>query len=259
MKGGLDRLIARVAQGRQDVRPLAPTMFEDDGVAGNWAGEQAGEMAAEASGSVQSSTATGRREAQPVRSAPATPLPLAKADRVEQRPRSRDLAPRPERHATMDLSPVDELPTRPWPAERETRPEPSFASPPTGWEPAPQVPPRQQQQPALVETVENNSIVIEIGRIEVKAPPVAPPSSPSAFWSIAMNVTGFASSTHFSYSLGLIPSAPYTSESVAARPSFCSTSLMVFLSLRERARARRGHQSIRRSSSRIAPRMRIAA
>jgi hypothetical protein len=180
MKGGLDRLIARVAQGRQDVRPLAPTMFEEDGAAGGWAGEQIDEIAAEASGPVQPSTATGQREAQPVRSAPATPLPPVKADWGEQRPRLRDLAPRPERHATMDLSPADELPSRPWPAERETRPAPSFASPPAGREPAPQMSPLQQQQSALVETVENNSIVIEIGRIEVKAPPVAPPSSPAS-------------------------------------------------------------------------------
>jgi hypothetical protein len=179
MKGGLDRLIARVAHGRQDVRPLAPTMFEEDGAAGDWAGEQAGEMLAESSEPVQPSAVTGRPEARQVSSAPARPLPQAKVHSVEQRPRSRDLAPRPERHATMDLAPADELSSRRWPAEREARPMPSSAPPPAAREPEPQEPPQQRQQQALVETVENNSIVIEIGRIEVKAPPVAPSSSPA--------------------------------------------------------------------------------
>jgi hypothetical protein len=79
----------------------------------------------------------------------------------------------------MDLLPADELPSRRRPAERETRPAPSSASQPAVRGPAPQVPPQQQQQQTLVETVENNSIVIEIGRIEVKAPPIASPSSPA--------------------------------------------------------------------------------
>ena len=177
MKGGLDRLIARVAHGRQDVRPLAPTMFEEDGAGGEWAGEQVSEISAEPSEPVQPSAATGRHEAPQVRSVPATPPPQAKVNSIEQRPRSRDLTPLPERQATMDLSPMDELPSRRWPAEQEARPTPSSASLPAGREPAPQVPPQQQQ--ALVETVENNSIVIEIGRIEVKVPPIAAPSSPA--------------------------------------------------------------------------------
>jgi len=179
MKGGLDRLIARVAQGRQDVRPLAPTMFEEDGAASDWAGEQAGEILAEPSEPAQPSTVTGRLEARQVSSAPARPLPQEKVYSVERRPQSRDLASRPERRATTDLSPVDELASRRWPAEREARPAPLSASPPAGREPEPREPPQQRQQQVLVETVENNSIVIEIGRIEVKAPPVAPPSSPA--------------------------------------------------------------------------------
>jgi hypothetical protein len=179
MKGGLDRLIARVAHGRQEVQPLAPTMFEEDGAAGDWAGEQMNEIAAEQSEAVQPPAVTGRLEARQTSSSPARPLPQEKANSIEQRPRSRHLAPRPERHATMDSSPADELASHRWPAEREARPVPSSASPPAGREPAPQVPPQQRQQQALVETVENNSIVIEIGRIEVKAPPVAPPSSPA--------------------------------------------------------------------------------
>ncbi len=49
MKGGLDRLIARVALGRHDVRPLAPTLFERNGSADEpWQGEHAIEVLAEA-------------------------------------------------------------------------------------------------------------------------------------------------------------------------------------------------------------------
>jgi hypothetical protein len=79
----------------------------------------------------------------------------------------------------MDSSLADDLASRRWPAEREARPTPSSASPSASRAPAPQVPSQPRQQQALVETVENNSIVIEIGRIEVKAPPVAPPSAPA--------------------------------------------------------------------------------
>jgi len=50
-------------------------------------------------------------------------------------------------------------------------------SSPASPSPAPRPASSPPQQQALVEMVENNSIVIEIGRIEVKAPPVASPPS----------------------------------------------------------------------------------
>jgi hypothetical protein len=176
MKGGLDRLIARVAHGQQEVRPRAPTMFEADGAAGDWGGEQIGEIVAEVREPGQPSASTEPFEARDVSSGPAgmpdssgraVPSPSepprqAKAHSVEQRSELRDLTPRLERRAAMDRPTAEELPARGRPAS------------------LPMSLPQQHQQPqALVEMVENNSIVIEIGRIEVKAPPTASPSSPA--------------------------------------------------------------------------------
>jgi hypothetical protein len=190
MKGGLDRLIARVAQGRQDVRPLAPTMFEEDGAAGDWVGEQAGERLAEVREAGQPSTAAmplapqrvptdpAREPDLPGKAAPrpSEPIPPPQANPIERRPQLRDLTPRSEHRATMDPSSADELSARLRPAELKMRPSLSpAASSPSPASPSPASPPQQQ---ALVETVENNSIVVEIGRIEVKAPPIASPSSP---------------------------------------------------------------------------------
>ena len=192
MNGGLDRLIARVAQGRQDVRPLAPTMFEEDGAAGDWVGEQAGERLAEVREPGPPSAAAmplapqrvptdPARELDRPRKAvprPSEPIPSPQANPIERRPQLRDLTPRSEHRARMDPSSADELSARPRPAELKMRPSLSpAASSPSPASPSPASPPQQQQQ-ALVETVENNSIVIEIGRIEVKAPPIASPSSP---------------------------------------------------------------------------------
>src|SRR5574344_1074987 len=63
----------------------------------------------------------------------------------------------------------------------------------------------------------------------------------------------------FSYSLSVIPMAPASSASEAVRPSFAASSTMVSSISRDFCRTERGTQSSSRSSSKIAPRMRVTA
>lgn len=194
MKGGLDRLIARVALGRHDVRPLAPTLFERNGSADEpWQGEHAIEVLAEAPApghvSRPSSAVAGARPAPAA--ATAAPPPTLQVMHEEAAPPpttgasaspttaapgavSAESPPPRSRRERGDSRALDEVAiTRPDPAAAPS-PSPSrVAVPPVA------APPFRPDQQVLVETVEHNSIVIEIGRIEVKVPAVAPSQAPA--------------------------------------------------------------------------------
>jgi|AraplaMF_Col_mMF_1032025.scaffolds.fasta_scaffold00035_108 hypothetical protein len=192
MNGGFDRLIARVAHGRQDVRPLAPTLFEnDEGHGETWEGEQSIEVPAEPlSDATPSALSPPPGAIEPQSLAPAKARPQLRQILHEAPAARQPSLPEPKSTSTEAMQAADGAPVRRVSLDRHPRADPErsarsdperppmerYAIPRADPAPAPVAP---APQSVLVETIEHNNIVIEIGRIEVKAPPAAPAAQPA--------------------------------------------------------------------------------